>query len=42
MAAAIPEPMPPGPLPTGEGWSFELKLDGFRALVDSNHGLRRR
>jgi bifunctional non-homologous end joining protein LigD len=29
-----------GPLPTGAGWSFELKLDGFRALVDTRDGLR--
>ncbi len=30
----------PGPLPTGEEWAFELKLDGFRALVDTHAGLR--
>jgi bifunctional non-homologous end joining protein LigD len=40
--AAIPDPMlaQPGPLPTGERWAFELKLDGFRALVDTHDGLR--
>jgi bifunctional non-homologous end joining protein LigD len=25
----------PGPLPTGDGWSHELKWDGFRALVST-------
>lgn len=30
----------PGPLPTGPGWSFELKWDGFRALVSTVDGLR--
>jgi len=29
----------PGPLPTGPGWSFELKWDGFRALVSTEDGL---
>jgi bifunctional non-homologous end joining protein LigD len=40
--AAIPEPMlaQPGPLPAGTGWGFELRLDGFRALVDTHDGLR--
>jgi ATP-dependent DNA ligase len=39
--AAIPEPMlaRPGPLPAGEGWGSELKLDGFRALADTHDGL---
>jgi bifunctional non-homologous end joining protein LigD len=30
----------PGPLPSGSGWSFELKWDGFRALVSTENGLR--
>jgi bifunctional non-homologous end joining protein LigD len=25
----------PGPLPAGAGWSFELKWDGFRAIVST-------
>ena len=31
----LPDPMlfRPGPLPSGSGWSFELKWDGFRAIV---------
>jgi bifunctional non-homologous end joining protein LigD len=29
----------PGPLPSGSGWSFELKWDGFRALVSTEDGL---
>ena len=29
----------PGPLPSGAGWSFELKWDGFRALVSTEEGL---
>jgi bifunctional non-homologous end joining protein LigD len=28
------------PLPTGSGWSFEPKWDGFRALVSTVDGLR--
>jgi bifunctional non-homologous end joining protein LigD len=28
-----------GPIPTGDGWAFELKWDGFRALVSTEHGL---
>jgi hypothetical protein len=33
----LPEPMlsRPGPLPSGSGWSFELKCDGFRAIVSN-------
>jgi hypothetical protein len=23
----------PGAIPTGDGWTFELKYDGFRAIV---------
>jgi bifunctional non-homologous end joining protein LigD len=30
----------PGPLPCGSGWSFELKWDGFRALVSTEDGQR--
>jgi bifunctional non-homologous end joining protein LigD len=28
-----------GPLPTGDGWSFEPKWDGFRAIVSTLDGL---
>ena len=28
-----------GPIPTGDGWSFEPKWDGFRALVSTENGL---
>jgi bifunctional non-homologous end joining protein LigD len=28
----------PGPLPSGSGWSYELKWDGFRALVSTEDG----
>src|SRR6187401_3686866 len=31
---------PPGPLPSGSGWSFELKWDGFRALVSMENEFR--
>jgi bifunctional non-homologous end joining protein LigD len=30
----------PGPLPTGSNWLFEVKWDGFRALVSTENGLR--
>jgi bifunctional non-homologous end joining protein LigD len=30
----------PGALPTGNGWAFELKWDGFRAIVSTEDGLR--
>jgi bifunctional non-homologous end joining protein LigD len=30
----------PGPLPSGASWSFELKWDGFRAIVSTEDGLR--
>jgi ATP-dependent DNA ligase len=38
----LPEPMlsRPGPLPSGSGWFFELKWDGFRAIVSTEEGLR--
>ena len=29
-----------GPIPTAPGWSFEVKWDGFRALVSTIDGLR--
>jgi bifunctional non-homologous end joining protein LigD len=29
----------PGPLPVGAGWSYELKWDGFRALVSTEDDL---
>jgi ATP-dependent DNA ligase len=40
----LPDPMlsRPGPLPTGPGWSFELKWDGFRALVSTEDGMHLR
>ncbi len=30
----------PGSLPTGQGWSYELKWGGFRALVSTEDELR--
>ena len=30
----------PGPLPSGSAWSFELKWDGFRAIVSTEDELR--
>lgn len=38
----LPDPMlsRPGPLPSGSGWSYELKWDGFRAIVSTQDGLR--
>jgi bifunctional non-homologous end joining protein LigD len=30
----------PGPLPKGPGWSFEVKWDGFRALISTVDGFR--
>jgi bifunctional non-homologous end joining protein LigD len=29
-----------GELPTGEGWAYEVKWDGFRAVVSTEGGLR--
>jgi bifunctional non-homologous end joining protein LigD len=29
-----------GPIPTGRAWSFDVKWDGFRALVSTVDGLR--
>jgi bifunctional non-homologous end joining protein LigD len=28
----------PGPLPSGRDWSFEMKWDGFRAIVSTANG----
>ena len=28
-----------GEIPAGGGWSFEVKWDGFRALVSTENGL---
>jgi bifunctional non-homologous end joining protein LigD len=38
----LPTPMlsRPGPLPSGTGRSFEVKWDGFRAIVSTEDGLR--
>jgi ATP-dependent DNA ligase len=38
----LPDPMlaRSAPLPTGVGWSYELKWDGFRAIVSTEDGLR--
>jgi bifunctional non-homologous end joining protein LigD len=30
----------PGELPTGEGWAYEVKWEGFRAIVSTENGLR--
>ena len=30
----------PGPIPSGEGWAFEIKFDGFRAIVSTDDGLQ--
>jgi bifunctional non-homologous end joining protein LigD len=30
----------PGPLPSGAGWSYEVKWDGFRAIVSTADGLQ--
>ena len=30
----------PAPLPSGAGWSFELKWDGFRAIVSTEDELQ--
>jgi bifunctional non-homologous end joining protein LigD len=40
----LPEPMlaRSGPVPTGRGWTFEPKLDGFRCLVCTHAGFRAR
>jgi bifunctional non-homologous end joining protein LigD len=40
----MPEPMlaRPGPVPAGNAWAFEPKLDGFRCMVDTRDGFRAR
>ena len=30
----------PGSIPTGTEWAFEVKWDGFRAVVSTEDGLR--
>ena len=30
----------PGELPTGNGWAYELKWDGFRAIISTENRLR--
>jgi ATP-dependent DNA ligase len=42
MGLRLPDPMlsRSGPLPSGARWSFELKWDGFRAIVSTEDGLR--
>ena len=30
----------PGGIPSGDGWAFELKYDGFRAIVSTENGLQ--
>jgi bifunctional non-homologous end joining protein LigD len=42
LVARLPEPVlaKSGPLPEGPDWRFELKLDGFRAIVSTTGGLR--
>jgi bifunctional non-homologous end joining protein LigD len=30
----------PGPLPSGSGWTYEVKWDGFRAIVSTEDGFR--
>jgi bifunctional non-homologous end joining protein LigD len=41
---ALPEPMlaRPGAIPTGDGWRYEPKLDGFRCLVCTHDRFRAR
>ena len=38
----LPDPMLSriAPLPVGRGWSYEVKWDGFRAIVSTEDGLR--
>ena len=38
----LPDPMlsRPGPLPSGSAWTYELKWDGFRAIVSTEDGMR--
>jgi ATP-dependent DNA ligase len=30
----------PGGIPSGDGWAFEVKYDGFRAIVSTEDSLR--
>jgi ATP-dependent DNA ligase len=41
-ASVLPRPMllRSGQIPTGQGWVFELKYDGFRAMVSIEKGLQ--
>jgi bifunctional non-homologous end joining protein LigD len=41
-AAAGTDARPPGLIPSGRGWRFEPKLDGFRCLVCTHAGFRAR
>ena len=38
----LPRPMllRPGGIPCGDGWAFEIKYDGFRAVVSTENGLQ--
>ena len=40
----LPRPMlpRPGAVPTDQGWAFELKYDGSRAIVSTERGLEMR
>ena len=42
VALRLPQPMlaQRGQIPSGPGWSFELKWDGFRAIVGRNGDFR--
>jgi bifunctional non-homologous end joining protein LigD len=44
LGLRLPEPMlaRSGPRPSGRGWTFEPKLDGFRCLVCTHGGYRAR
>jgi ATP-dependent DNA ligase len=35
-----PLPQPMLLIPSGDGWAFELKYDGFRAIVSTERGLQ--
>jgi bifunctional non-homologous end joining protein LigD len=42
MRPPLPRPMllRPGVIPSGDGWAFELKYDGFRAIVSTEDGFQ--
>jgi ATP-dependent DNA ligase len=42
MAMLLPDPMlaRPASLPLDSGYSYEVKWDGFRAVVSTENGLR--